>query len=1152
MTIPSTPTQMFVAEDWKKIYQSFTNAEFQSYDFDTLRRVMISYLQENYPEDFNDYVDSSEYIALVDLIAYLGQNLSFRIDLNARENFLETAQRRDSILKLAQLISYAPTRNVLVSGLLKITALSTTDSIIDSNGINLANTTIGWNDPTNPNWYEQFVNIMNSAMPNTYAVGTPYNRQTINGIVTDQYRISSTNSDVPVYTFLKNVNGISMNFEIVSSTIFNNTSIAEEAPLPANTFSFVYQNDNQGTAGKNTGFFAYFKQGQLGVSNFTVSNPVANEIIGVNVSNINNSDVWLWQLDANGNYSTLWTQVPAVSGNNVIYNSISSTNRNIYSVTSRDQDQIDLNFADGSFGNLPQGNFALFYRQSNALNYTIKPEQMSGIVVNIPYVNQVGQSQTMTLTLGLQYTVGNSATSETNESIKLKAPQIYYTQNRMVTAEDYNIAPLKLGSNILKVKSIARVTSGISKYFELTDVSGKYSSTNIFATDGSLYKKNLEQSFTFNFKNQNEVWSVIKNRLAPIVSNPALRSLYFDQYTRPDLLDLNLSWIQDSKGSNQSSGHFVSSENPSSVGLYISNNLRYIDQGAMIKFVAPASLPTTDPRYNPAKTYFKLNGTLTENSSDSTANYIWVMVNKVIGDGSNTGLGTLADGTGPVILSNTVDTAAVPYEVIPAFVNSFNYTFENDLVGLCTQQKNFGLRFDTLTRTWKVIEDTNLDLINPFSLLYQGDNRNSSSDASWLIAFVWQGNNYRVRYRVTNYIFESTRQTSFYIDPNSLNYDFTNNTLVKDQITVLSINPKNTQFGTGLGKDYQWQVDDNIVEVDGYVDPSKVKVSFYDYNNLGQISDPDAFNNIVATTSTNAVTHFLDKFVYFQLQADGVTYKSIDSDMFTACPTPNDAYALINQHDIIPTDGKLFYFYDPSYNVVNSYSAKLSDTTSPWVYEPNYVAFAGRKNLKFHYTHNSSEDRRIDPSKSNIIDIYLLTASYDANYRYWLSSGIGSEPLAPTSTSLAQAYSAYLEPIKTISDEIIFQPVKYKVLFGNQADVNLQATFKAVQSASSTLSTNTLQSRILTAINEFFSLQNWDFGQSFYFSELATYIMNLLTPDITNFVIVPASPNNFGSFYEITCLSNELFVSGASVGNIEIISAITASQLNTTNIITRS
>ena len=78
--------RLLLAEDWKRVYQSYKNAEFQSYDFDTLRRTMIQYLRDNYPEDFNDYIESSEYLALIDLIAFLGQNISYRIDLNSREN----------------------------------------------------------------------------------------------------------------------------------------------------------------------------------------------------------------------------------------------------------------------------------------------------------------------------------------------------------------------------------------------------------------------------------------------------------------------------------------------------------------------------------------------------------------------------------------------------------------------------------------------------------------------------------------------------------------------------------------------------------------------------------------------------------------------------------------------------------------------------------------------------------------------------------------------------------------------------------------------------------------------------------------------------------------------------------------------------------
>ena len=203
--IPSTNTKLLVTEDWTKIYQSFKNADFKSYDFDTLRRVMIQYLRDNYPEEFNDYIDSSEFIALVDLIAYLGQNLSFRIDLNARENFLETAERRDSILRLAQLISYNPKRNQCAEGFLKVTAIATTDNVIDSNNTNLANQIIAWNDPSNINWYQQFITVINSAFADNSIYGQPAASETIDGIATDQYKIKTQTSDVPVFTFNKSV-----------------------------------------------------------------------------------------------------------------------------------------------------------------------------------------------------------------------------------------------------------------------------------------------------------------------------------------------------------------------------------------------------------------------------------------------------------------------------------------------------------------------------------------------------------------------------------------------------------------------------------------------------------------------------------------------------------------------------------------------------------------------------------------------------------------------------------------------------------------------------------------------------------------------------------------------------------------------------------
>ena len=141
-----------------------------------------------------------------------------------------------------------------------------------------------------------------------------------------------------------------MSFELVSSTFSGQTYIYEEPPKPAAQFGIMFKNDNKGSSSANTGFFVHFRQGSLSASNFNVATPVPNEIIGVNVSGINDTDVWLWQLSADTTqHQTLWTKVPAVTGNNIIYNSLDISERNIYGVITRENDQVDLTFADGPF-----------------------------------------------------------------------------------------------------------------------------------------------------------------------------------------------------------------------------------------------------------------------------------------------------------------------------------------------------------------------------------------------------------------------------------------------------------------------------------------------------------------------------------------------------------------------------------------------------------------------------------------------------------------------------------------------------------------------------------------------------------------------------------------------------------------------------------
>ena len=96
-----------------------------------------------------------------------------------------------------------------------------------------------------------------------------------------------------------------------------------------------------------------------------------------------------------------------------------------------------------------------------------------------------------------------------------------------------------------------------------------------------------------------------------------------------------------------------------------------------------------------------------------------------------------------------------------------------------------------------------------------------------------------------------------------------------------------------------------------------------------------------------------------------------------------------------------------------------------------------------------------------------------------------------------------------------------------------------------------IKENIINLINQFFTIENWNFGDTFYFQELSAYIINSLTPALSSIVIVPKQADQtFGSLFEISCEKDEIFVSGATVDDIEIITSITASKIKSNGAIT--
>lgn len=1193
----SDVSKIFAVEDWKKIYQAFSQIDLSSYDFDNLRRVLLDYVKTNFPEDFNDFIESSEFVALIDMMAYLGQSIAYRVDLNSRENFIDTATRRDSVIRMARLVGYTPKRNIPASGMLKLNSISTTQDLTDSNGNSLRNIPVSWNDPTNPDFQEHFNIILGQAMSTNQRVGKPARRAVINGVTTELYEINSLNSN-PVLPFSQKIGGVNMNFEMVGAYIDSDGTLTERVPIPNSGFSLLYRNDGKGNGSPNTGWFVMFKQGTMGSADFGIADALPNQVLSINADGINNTDTWLFELSADGNFVALWRNISEISGNNIIYNSLSRNIRKVYSTVGRENDKVDLVFADGTFGDIPKGNFRYYYRTSNGLAYQIRTADMNRVLNNINVRTKNGQVATLNMNFALRTNVSNSSPAESFTDIKVRAPQAYYTQNRMITAEDYNIYPVITNQNVLKAKAVNRTSSGTNRYLDVVDPTGRYSSIKLFADDGVIYRKNYTETFTFAWSTlENEINSVIQNIIRPYLVDEELVNFYYVNFDRISFTSSGLSWNALHNANSVYDGYLVDSYGTPKAfgplaGAYPSN---VAAKGTLLKFTAPDGYYFTSSRAlqlstNQVTACSVTNASTTVTTTSSLANvlvgmnvsgtgipagttvtaitagvtnsitlsqaatatnasttlrfvqpsYVWVKIMDLIGDGSNSGDGVLSDGSGPIVFNDVVPTSAVLSYAMPAMSRDLG-TLESTILTAIQDQLDFGLGYDRLTSQWYYIESRDLSTNVDFSLSNAQSTTKTNADASWLMKFEYRNEQYKGTVRLLQTVFHSVEQNKFYFDSSQLIKDPLTGKVVSDTISVLKTNSDWNNGDRAYSTDIKFHIIDNIQDVDGYANPQEVRLGFADENNDMVPDDPDSFDRLVNSTPPSASKQYgftSDDFVVvFERYTDSSGFYRwrlrATSDIVVVNSLVNIGVVDSNSDPYV--DGQLIYVRDTE----KLYVWKETDAT---YYSTNlYKSYYGRESLQFKYDHNAADSRRIDPALSNLIDIYVMTKTYNNDLRNWLKFDRNdlTKPSAPTSQELRDLLSS-IETVKGMSDDIIYHPVDFKILFGSKALPGLRAKFKIVRNASSLVSDNEIKSRIASAIDLFFANANYDFGDTFYFTELAAFVHLQLTGLISSMVIVPESTDSeFGDLFQITSMPDEILIHDVTVDDIVIIDSVT-------------
>lgn len=1066
------------AEGFDRVYEAFDTINFAAFDYNTVKQSLLDYIKLTFPENFNDFIESSELIAIIETFAYVAELLAYRIDIAAHENFLPTAQRKDSVLRLAKLISYTASRPKPARGLVKITSVSTTESLVDANGTQLANRVIKWNDPSNPSWKEQFMLVMNKVLDQDIGNVSPTDRFQIQDVLFEMYSLNNVPLSNGVFTYTASSNGRSLPMELVPVEYDLNQGIIERRPHNNSNFTILYGTDGIGDGSNTTGFFCYTKQGTLRKFTTTFDGVTPTQTYVIPNRDINDTDVWVNQINpttgeilddtptvtvrmrGTKGKSGEWVPVDIAHAQNITFNT--NPRRTKYEIETRDHNQVRLIFGDGEFADIPGGTFDVWARSSVDEDVTISASSVVDVQAGFAYVDAHEQSQTCSFTFSLVNTLQNASAAESIEHVRSVAPAVYYTQDRMVNGKDYNVFMLQ-DPSIVKLRAVNRTFAGDSKHITWHDSSNTYENVKIFGNDGYLY-----------FEDQPTVVTTSVVTISTLIS----------AYIEPLLSSTDLFVRLVSEGVNPSSIHRILTPQE--------------------KNSITAALEATNP--GSVSLYFR--------KTDST----WFAI---------TGSGTNANPEVDLGIGST--NAAGDLSTDYWVAGSTNPFISTPLISV--HQPTVGKAVYEVSRTSR-----RLTFESPTTLFW------NTNDGD----------------RVVNY--DSLRSESDQIVIFQANSNHTRTQLLKQNVQCDILGQAINTVGSSAGQPNVNKV--VIITSDENADnvPDNLSVEYPATAGLADIINPKitvTFNvgdpDLVMTLPTHYVVGAGDVTAYNITDGEPVDVVESGAGLVSNVVTIVNPYSVLGGggHPIEVIVTQTDYVYFTRSNISSEYVAVTTNVNNITAYAIDqstnvanlWTRRVGRSSLNFMWTHTTPRYYLVDPSPTNIIDMFIITKGFFTELRRWIQEPTASAPRMPTPLDLRTSFNTLLDN-KMVSDTVILHPGKVKLLFGDKAQPSLRGIFKVVRSSISTLTDNQVKTIIVSTIRNFFDLSRWEFGEAFYVTELIAAIHSQLRAEISSVVLVPTvASGQFGDLFQVTCQEDEIFYADINVEDVEIVTSYTPTNI---------
>jgi hypothetical protein len=94
--------------------------KYTSREFDSIKRDLIDYAKRYYPDTIKDFSEASFGSLMLDSTAYIGDILSFYLDYQVNESFLDTAIEYDNVIRLARQMGYKFRGSASSSGIVNL------------------------------------------------------------------------------------------------------------------------------------------------------------------------------------------------------------------------------------------------------------------------------------------------------------------------------------------------------------------------------------------------------------------------------------------------------------------------------------------------------------------------------------------------------------------------------------------------------------------------------------------------------------------------------------------------------------------------------------------------------------------------------------------------------------------------------------------------------------------------------------------------------------------------------------------------------------------------------------------------------------------------------------------------------------------------